>query len=254
VSRPVFLIGVVDELDARPDGRYELTGPEGRHAATVQRLRPGEVLELVDGRGGRVRGQVVEVGRDRLTVVLGAIDREPAPAPGITVVQALPKGDRGELAVQLLTEVGVDVVVPWQAARCVVRWQGPRGEKALERWRATAREAAKQSRRAWVPVVEPVAGTAAVASRCATGSAGGAMAYVLHESATVPLSGCPLPAPGTPGELVLVIGPEGGVSEEELAEFTAAGATAVRLGPAVLRTSTAGVAAIALLSGRLGRW
>jgi 16S rRNA (uracil1498-N3)-methyltransferase len=237
VSAPVFL---ADDLSG---DRVVLTGPEGRHAATVRRLQPGEPVDLVDGRGTRASSRVVSVARDE--VVLEVLTRavEPVPAPRLVLVQALPKGDRGELAVELATEVGVDEVVPWAAARCVMQWKGERGDKQLARWRATAREAAKQSRRATVPQVSALASTAQVAARlrAATG-------LVLHEAATAPLSAVGLPLDG---DVVLVVGPEGGVSAEELA---ALGGTAVRLGPTVLRTSTAGAAALAVLSARTGRW
>jgi 16S rRNA (uracil1498-N3)-methyltransferase len=238
--RPVFLAP-----DLRPD-RLVLEGPEGRHAATVRRLRPGEQVDVVDGRGGRALCAVAEVGRD--VVALDVLERtaEPAPRPRVVVVQALPKGDRGELAVELATEVGVDEVVPWAAERCVVRWEGPRGDKALERWRATAREAGKQSRRARLPVVSGLATTAQVAARLA-----GTTALVLHESAAEPLASVPLP---DDGEVVLVVGPEGGISDRELDLLTAAGGRPVRLGPSVLRTSTAGAAAAAVVSARTSRW
>lgn len=219
-----------------------LDGPEGRHAATVKRTRVGEVVDLVDGRGTRCTGTVTATTKDTLTVTIQARTTEPAPSPRTTLVQALAKGDRGELAVELATEVGVDAVIPWTAARSVVRWEGDRGAKALERWRATAREAAKQARRAWFPdVAEPLT-TGEI-----TGLPGTVL--VLHEAATVQLTSMELS-----GDVVLVVGPEGGVSEEELRVLTDAGATAVRLGPTVLRTSTAGAAAIAALSARSGRW
>jgi 16S rRNA (uracil1498-N3)-methyltransferase len=166
------------------------------------------------------------------------------PDPRITVVQALAKGERGELAAATMTEVGVDEIVPWPAARCVVRWKD---DRPLVRWRATVREAVKQSRRAWLPVVAAPARTAEVQRRLGAAAA----AFVLHEAASVPASDVPLPASG---EIVLVVGPEGGIDAAELAAFEAAGAVAVRLGDAVLRTSTAGAAAVAALSVRLGRW
>jgi len=240
---PVFLV------DALPEpGPYALDGPEGRHAAAVRRLAAGEALLLTDGTGGLAEAQVRSARRDALDLEVVAVRQVPPPSPRVTVVQALPKGDRGELAVQLLTEAGVDAVVPWQAARCVTRWQGERGEKALARWRATAREAAKQARRAWLPDVEAPCGTTALAARL---SRGGAAAYLLHEQASVPLATVDL---GRAAEVVLVVGPEGGITPEELDVLTAAGAGAVRLGPTVLRTSTAGLAGLAVVSARTGRW
>jgi 16S rRNA (uracil1498-N3)-methyltransferase len=237
VSLPLFLVDALPTTAA-----YTLAGPEGHHAADVQRLRPGEELLLGDGRGGVARAEVTGVGKGRLEVRVLEVATEPAPAPRLVVAQGLAKGDRGELAVQAMTEVGVDEIVPWSAARSVVRWQGERGERAAEKWRSTAREAAKQARRAWHPTVAPLAGTARLAGRAH---------LVLHEEAVQPLSTVPLPAGD---EVVLVVGPEGGIAPEELATFEKAGAVPVRLGGSVLRTSTAGVAALAVLSTRLGRW
>jgi len=164
----------------------------------------------------------------------------------LVVVQGIAKGDRGELAVQAMTEVGVDEIVPWAAARSVARWQGPRPH---ERWVATAREAAKQSRRAWQPAVAPMTSTAEVTARLAEAGT----ALVLHGSAAAArLSTVELSA-GT-GDIVLAVGPEGGITDDELAAFAGAGAVPVRLGRTVLRTSTAGVAALSVLSVRLARW
>ena len=170
---------------------------------------------------------------------------EPPPSPWLVVAQGIAKGDRGELAVELATEVGVDEVLPWAAARCIVKWEGARGERALARWRSTAREAGKQSRRARHPVVGDPVGLDALVARAA-----GATTLVLHEQASTPLASVALPADG---EVLLVVGPEGGITGPELAALSAAGASAVRLGASVLRTSTAGPAALAVLHAR-GRW
>ncbi|MFY1703822.1 16S rRNA (uracil(1498)-N(3))-methyltransferase [Micromonospora sp. WMMA1923] len=244
MSAPLFLV------DALPTGdTLTLDGPEGHHAATVQRLRAGQELLLADGRGGTADAVVTTVGRGSLTADITSRGYVDAPVPRLVVVQGIAKGDRGELAVQAMTEVGVDEIVPWAASRSVVQWRGERGVRARQKWAATAREAAKQARRAWLPVVAgaPDESTPTVARRLA----GAAAAFVLHEGADERLSTAELP---TTGEIVLVVGPEGGVAETELATFTAAGARPVRLGPTVLRTSTAGVAALALLSTRLTRW
>ncbi|MET8580742.1 16S rRNA (uracil(1498)-N(3))-methyltransferase [Streptomyces collinus] len=247
MTAPVF---VVEHFDA--DGhRYVLDGPEGRHAVSVKRLQPGEEVVLTDGAGHHAVCEVTGTeGKDRLIVRLGTVVEEPEPAPRITVVQALPKGDRGEVAVETMTEVGVDAVVPWQAARCITQWRGDRGLKALGKWRATAREAGKQSRRVRFPEIADAATTKQVAALLAEAD----FAAVLHsdfEHAGAPLATAELP---DRGEIVLVVGPEGGVSRDELALFEAAGARAFVLGPSVLRTSTAGTAAAALLLGRTGRW
>jgi 16S rRNA (uracil1498-N3)-methyltransferase len=203
---------------------------------------------LVDGDGRRGSGAVVAVtGKDVVEVDVLQVVTEPRPEPWLVVVQALPKGDRGETAVGTMTEVGVDEVVPWSASRCVTRWREGRGHKALTRWRTAAAAAAKQSRRARFPVVADLASTADVAERLT----GVASAVLLHEEATVPLSAL---VPPSVGEVVLVVGPEGGLSPEELAAFEAAGASAYRLGPTVLRTSTAGTAALSVLLARTSRW
>ena len=244
MSAPLFL---VDDLPA--GSACTLDGPEGHHAATVQRLRVGEALVLADGRGGTATGEVTAVGRGSVEVAVTGRERLPAPDPRLVVVQGIAKGDRGELAVQAMTEIGVDAIVPWAASRSVAQWRGERGAKARDKWAATAREAAKQARRPWLPVVggDPDCSTRQVAARLA----GAAAAFVLHEEATERLTAAPLP---TAGEIVLVVGPEGGISDAERSAFADAGAVAVRLGREVLRTSTAGVAALAVLSARLGRW
>nr|MDT0662387.1 16S rRNA (uracil(1498)-N(3))-methyltransferase [Micromonospora sp. DSM 115978] len=242
MSAPSFLVG------ALPTGETcTLDGPEGHHAATVQRLRPGEALLLTDGRGGTATAVVAAVGRGTLDLTITTRGYAEPPDPRLVVAQGIAKGDRGELAVQAMTEVGVDEIVPWAAERSVVRWRDERGERARQRWVTTAREAAKQARRPWHPEVSTAVSTVALAARLAARPGG----LVLHEEAEVALSRVALPERG---EIVLVVGPEGGIAPAELAAFEAAGAVAVRLGPEVLRTSTAGVAALAVLAARLGRW
>ncbi|MDI9884158.1 16S rRNA (uracil(1498)-N(3))-methyltransferase [Streptomyces sp. HNM0645] len=242
MTAPVFLVE-----DVRT-GTVTLDGPEGRHAVSVRRLRVGEEVVLTDGRGTGGYGTVASVeGKDRLDVTVTAVREEPEPEPRITVVQALPKGDRGELAVETMTETGVDAIVPWAAARCITQWKGERGAKSLAKWRSTAREAGKQSRRLRFPEVAGAATTQQVARLLGEAD----LAVVLHEEGAEPLATAQLPSAG---DIVLVVGPEGGVSPEELATFTEAGAKPFRLGPSVLRTSTAGTAASALLLGRTGRW
>ncbi|MDQ1713225.1 MAG: rRNA (uracil1498-N3)-methyltransferase [Frankiaceae bacterium] len=238
MTAPLFLAGSVD------GDVITLDGDEGRHAATVRRIQPGERVDVGDG-----NGRVAECVADRVadgTVTLRVTARrdEPAPEPRLVVVQALAKGDRAEDAVEAMTEVGVDEFVPWAAARCVVRWEGARGEKARARWTATARSAAKQSRRAWLPPVAELHDTEQVAERLRAAS----LAVVLHEAAERPLAGAEVP---DSGEIVVVVGPEGGITDDELAAF---GTAPYRLGRSVLRTSTAGVAAAALLLAQTERW
>ncbi|MFC4529528.1 16S rRNA (uracil(1498)-N(3))-methyltransferase [Sphaerisporangium dianthi] len=241
MSVPVFLAGDLSGEE------IVLDGPEGRHAATVRRLRAGERVDLTDGAGAVAECVVRDAGKDSLR--LGVLGRRvvPAPEPRLVVVQGLPKGERGELAVEMMTEAGVDVIVPWAAARCVTQWKGERAAKSLARWRSTAREAGKQARRFHMPEVAEQATTAEVATLLS----GAAVAAVLHEEAAVPLSRVPLPASG---DIVVVVGPEGGIADDEIKRFQDAGATPALLGPTVLRTSTAGVAAAAVLLARSGRW
>lgn len=229
-------------------GTVVLSGSEGRHAVSVRRLRVGEDVVLTDGDGAGAYGVVVGVeGKDRLTVEVTEVRVEAAPRPRIVVVQALPKGDRGEVAVETMTETGVDVIVPWDAGRAITRWKGERGAKSLAKWRAGARGAAKQARRVRVPEVWDLASSKEVASLLE----GAAFAGVLHEEGAAALATAAVPSFG---DVVLVVGPEGGVSPDELALFAGVGAGVFRLGPTVLRTSTAGVAACALLLSRTPRW
>jgi 16S rRNA (uracil1498-N3)-methyltransferase len=245
MSLPVHLVPTLDGVAAGDPVTVE--GDEAHHAVVVRRLRVGERVALTDGAGTTALGTVSTTGRRAFTVEVAEVTRVDAPQPRITVVQALPKGDRGELAVEMLTEVGVHEVVPWAAARSVAVWKGERTAKSLERWRSTAREAAKQARRSWFPTVSPLASTAEVTALAAAAD----LAVALHESATVALAS--LDVPGS-GRLLVIVGPEGGLTDEEVASLTGAGARAVRLGSEVLRTSTAGVAAVAALLSRTPRW
>ncbi|QPP08926.1 16S rRNA (uracil(1498)-N(3))-methyltransferase [Streptomyces bathyalis] len=250
MTAPVFLADTAQLADAagREGGTVVLEGPEGRHAVSVRRLRPGEEIVLTDGAGTGAHGTVTAVsGKDRLEVAVTSVRTETEPRPRITVVQALPKGDRGELAVETMTETGADAIVPWAASRCVTQWKGERGLKSLAKWRSTAREAGKQSRRLRFPDVAELATTSQVGELLREAALG----VVLHEEGDLPLATAELPSDGG---IVLVVGPEGGVSPQELTAFTEAGARTCRLGPSVLRTSTAGTAATALLLGRTGRW
>ncbi|MBM9460306.1 16S rRNA (uracil(1498)-N(3))-methyltransferase [Nocardioides sp. zg-536] len=233
--------------DVRAGDVVEVTGDEAHHAVVVRRLRVGEPVQLCDGAGRVVTGEVSETGKRQLDVTVREVVDHPEPAPSFTVVQALPKGERGELAVEVLTEIGAARIVPWAAARSVAVWKGERAAKAHAKWQATAREAAKQSRRAWHPQVPPLARTAQVLDLVAAAD----LAIVLHEEASASLASLPVPATG---EVLVVVGPEGGLSPEEVADLTAAGAVAVGLGAEVLRTSTAGVAALAALLSRTSRW
>jgi len=245
MSLPVHL---ADSLaDARSGSLVEVTGDEAHHAVAVRRLRVGEAVLLTDGAGTAATGTVEETGKRRFAVRLSDVRRDGRPDPELVVVQALPKGERGELAVEVLTEIGVSRIVPWAAARSVAVWKGDRAAKSLARWRSTAREAGKQARRSWAVEV-----TALVRTEDAVALVAGAdLAVVLHEAASSPLAAVDVPASGL---VVVVVGPEGGLSDEEVGSLVAAGAVSVRLGAEVLRTSTAGVAALAALLSRTPRW
>lgn len=223
-------------------GVVTLDGAEGHHAADVLRLRIGEPAWLTDGAGTRWSGRVVAVRRGELDLALEPPTQVPPPRPRFVVVQALAKGGRDEAAVEAMTEVGVDEFVGWQAARSIAKWT----TRTEARWRDAAAAAAKQSRRAWWPEVTGPLSTTDVAQLLGRA----ALPLVLHESATDALVDCELP---TVGDVVVVVGPEGGIAEEEVAQLSAAGGRPVRLGATVLRSSTAGPAAIAALSGR-SRW
>ncbi len=247
MTLPLYLVDppALDGVGA--GGQLVLDGDEGRHAATVRRTRAGERVLVADGLGRCARTVVEQVGPARLVLRVEDVDSATPPDPALVLVQALAKGGRDELAVETATELGVDAVVPWQAARSVVVWTGERGERSRRKWEQTARAAAKQARRTLVPVVRPTARTRDLAAA----AAGPATVVVLHEDATRPLADV---APPDGGELWVVVGPEGGIAPEELEELTAAGAVPARLGPQVLRSSSAGAAALDVLSVRLGRW
>jgi 16S rRNA (uracil1498-N3)-methyltransferase len=240
---------------------FTLAGAEGRHATTVRRITVGERVDVTDGAGLMAQCVVTAARPGSLDLTVLGRRTEPEPRCRVVVVQAILKGDRGELAVELMTEVGVDLIVPWPAERCVARWRPDRAAKALDRWRSCAREAAKQSRRSRFPEVTEQLPTSSVADRVA----GASLALLLDPVAPDALHTMRLPQNGPavaaagpavsdPRDIVLIIGPEGGISPAETAVLTAAGAVPVRLGPTVLRGSTAGAIAGALVLVRCGRW
>jgi 16S rRNA (uracil1498-N3)-methyltransferase len=241
----LYLDESLDLESVAPGATVELSGDEARHAVTVSRVRTGERIAIGDGRGIRVHGVVTSTGPRELTLEADEVVVEEPPATRITLVQALAKGDRDELAVQAATELGVDAIVPWAASRSVSRWEGPKAEKGRQRWAAIVREAVKQSIRSWLPPVASVTSTDALPA-----ALGGCRMLLLEPTATTALT--ELRPDGR--DLALVVGPEGGIAPAELEALVAAGAEPVRLGASVLRTSTAGPAAIAVLNATLGRW
>jgi 16S rRNA (uracil1498-N3)-methyltransferase len=245
MSLPVHWVASLSGV--RTGDTVQVEGDEAHHAVAVRRLRVGEGIALTDGAGITVTGAVVATGKRELSVEVSDVRTDREPDPAVTVVQALPKGDRGELAVEVLTEVGVSTIVPWAAARSVAVWRGERAAKSLARWRSTAREAAKQSRRSWFPAVADLSSMTEVVALVGHAD----LAVVLHEQATTSLASLDVPATG---HLVVVVGPEGGLTDEEVSALAGAGAVPVRLGAEVLRTSTAGLAACAALLARTPRW
>jgi 16S rRNA (uracil1498-N3)-methyltransferase len=246
VTAPLFLVDAGALAALGPGEPFVLDGPEGRHAATVRRITTGERVDLADGAGALARCTVTAAEAARLTLVVDERVTVAEPDPRFVLVQALAKGERDDLAIETATELGVDEVVPWQAARSIVVWRGERGAKARRKWETTVRAASKQARRARVPLVAGLVELPALLDRVRAAD----LAVVLHEDAERSLAQVAVPASG---EVVLVVGPEGGVSPDELGRLRDAGAQVCRLGPHVLRSSTAGPAALAVLSaGR--RW
>ena len=241
----LYLDESLDLSTVAPGATVALSGDEARHAVTVSRVRAGERIAIGDGRGTLVHGVVASTGARELGLTVDEVLVEEGASPRITLVQALAKGDRDELAVQAATELGVDAIVPWAASRSVSRWEGPKAEKGRQRWATIVREAVKQSIRSWLPAVAPVTTTAQLAERLE-----GQRMLLLEPTATALLTD--IRDDGR--DLALVVGPEGGISPAEIERLTSAGAEPVRLGASVLRTSTAGPAAIAVLNAALGRW
>ncbi|MFW0787811.1 16S rRNA (uracil(1498)-N(3))-methyltransferase [Gordonia sp. CPCC 206044] len=247
MSPPLFWVDEVPPAGAD----VVLSGSEGRHAVTVARLTVGEPLIVGDGRGSTACCDVTAItGKDTLTAHAHTFSYVEAPRPRVTVVQALPKSERSELAVDLATEAGADRIVPWQAARCVARWAA-KADKGVAKWTATAAAAAKQSRRPWIPEITPLAATIDVRARCADVIAAGGVVAVLHEHGASPIRELPL---ADVPEIVLVVGPEGGLDDAEIADLTALGGTSVILGPQVLRTSTAAAVALGAIGVLTDRW
>jgi 16S rRNA (uracil1498-N3)-methyltransferase len=223
-----------------------LRGQEGRHASTVRRLVAGERVDITDGRGLVAECVVAAARPGELELAVLERRREPRPEPAVTVVQAIPKGDRGELAVELLTEVGTDVIVPWAADRCVAVWRGERAVRSRARWSSAAEQAAKQARRAWFPEVAASVDLAGAVGRVEAA----ALAILLDPEAGESVAGVGLPGRG---EIVIIVGPEGGITSAEAEALADAGAVAAGLGPTVLRASSAGVVAAGIVLSRT-RW
>ncbi|WP_426985703.1 16S rRNA (uracil(1498)-N(3))-methyltransferase [Pseudarthrobacter sp. Y6] len=255
MSNPVFFSGAGSLDELVPGARFVLQGPEARHAVTVKRITPGEAVDIADGAGKRLTGTVVSASPAELTVECSALVVEDQSDIRLVLVQALAKGDRDELAVETATELGIDAVVPWQSERSIVRWKGERAAKAHAKWQSVVTAAAKQARRAWIPEVRAAVETPGLAAAVAAAD----LAVILHEDAVRPLrsvleSWQATQAAAGPLEILLIVGPEGGISPREVTRLCDAGAVTALLGHHVLRSSTAGPAAVVLASDVLGRW
>lgn len=258
MSNPVFFTpaGTLDGL--RAGDYFVLDGAEARHAITVKRLEIGEAVDIADGAGKRLTGTVSESGQGTLTILASAVQEEHRPTVRLVLVQALAKGDRDELAVETATELGIDAVVPWQAERSIVRWKGDRAAKAHAKWQSVTTAAAKQARRAWIPEVRAAVDGSGLAAAVAAAD----LAVILHEDAKRPLrevlerwhGGLSEADAGVEREVLLIVGPEGGISPREVTKLSDVGAVTALLGHHVLRSSTAGPAAVVLASDILGRW
>lgn len=246
MSHQLFLGDPTELAGATVGSQVVLAGDEGRHAATVVRIRPGERYYVADGRGRRVLAEAQVVDKGSVRGVVREVVDEPEPALRLVLVQALAKGDRDEQAIEAATELGVDEVVPWAAERSVVVWRGERAARSLAKWAAVVTRASKQSRRARMPLTSSPVDLSSLVGRVRQAS----VALVLHEEATEPLAGVELPESG---DVLVVVGPEGGISPRELEALVGAGARAVRLGPTILRASSAGPAALAVLNAK-SRW
>ncbi len=233
-----------------------LGGEEGRHAAKAQRLRVGEVLDLVDGLGFRTQGFVIDATSQPglMVEVQGSLQEAPT-RPQIILVQGLAKGGRDEQAIETSTEVGVDAVIPWQADRSVVRWDPKKRGGAAQRWSRVLVAAMKQSRRAWLPKLEAPLTSTALTELVGRVHSAGDLVLVCHESATEPIAGVLVQNDvSSRAAVYVIVGPEGGITDQELDGFVGAGAIPVLLGPHVLRSSTAGPAAIVAVNIESGRW
>ncbi|MBQ1442806.1 MAG: 16S rRNA (uracil(1498)-N(3))-methyltransferase [Renibacterium sp.] len=251
MTNPVFFADSQDLSGLDAGDVFELGGAEGHHAATVKRIAAGEPVDLVDGSGLRLVCSVVQSGAGMLLLQIDRRIEEPQPAPRLVLVQALAKDGRDELAIETATELGVDAVIPWQADRSIVRWRPERLEKSMAKWQKTIQAAAKQARRARIPELHGLLDSAGLVRHAAAAEA--TRLVVLHEDAAAGLA-TQLADWHEARQLLLVVGPEGGMSDRELALFDAAGADRWRLGQHVLRSSTAGPAALAVLGEALARW
>lgn len=229
-----------------------IDGDQGWHAVTVRRLKVGQLVQVGDGAGQVALGEVTTVqGKDRLVVTVHERISVQIPVPRITMVQALIKGDRMDRAIETLTEAGADRIVPWSAANCVVRPDAAAGDKAISKLRRRALESTKQARRGFVCEVTQLHSTAEVCELARKAD----LAVTLHESAAQSLAAVDFAqVAGIDGDVLVIVGPEGGLTETEIDTLERVGARSARMGPSVMRASTAGTVALGAIMVALGRW
>lgn len=242
---PMFSMALSAEVQA--GSIIQLAGPEAKHAVAVRRMRAGESIQLSNGTGFRVRGEIQSIQSNVLQIKVLEAAQEIEPEIRLSLIQALAKGDRDELAIQAATELGVSSIVPWEADRSISRWIGLKEEKAVARWQTIVSEAAKQSLRSFTPQVQSPVSTKELVGLIASFD----LVLVLDPTADLGLGSLEFANPQTLG---IVVGPEGGISEDELDLLESAGAKRVRLGESILRTSTAGVAAISAVLAKSNLW
>ena len=245
VVEPLFFAAI--GKDTLVGSTFVLGGPEAKHAVGVRRMIPGEAIAISDGSGLKIRGKLSKVSKDTLEMSVESVELVPAPSVRLHLVQALAKGDRDELAIQACTELGVYGVIPWQADRSISIWKDDKKIKGQTRWQTIVTEAAKQSLRAFAPSVEVVQNSQELISRLSDFDS----VMILDPEAKTSINQASIPSSGS---IAIVVGPEGGISDSELEAFASAGFTSVRLGAGVLRTSTAGMAAVSYLQAKLGDW
>ncbi len=242
---PLFFAAIGS--DSAVGTSFTLGGPEAKHAISVRRMTIGESISVSDGSGVKMRGKVTKVKKETLEISIESIEELFAPKSQLVLIQALAKGDRDELAIQACTELGLFGVIPWQADRSISIWKAEKKQKGQARWQSIVTEAAKQSLRAFIPRVEQVLDSQELISALEVFD----QVLILEPEADKSITEINPPAEG---KVAIVVGPEGGISEQELESFKKAGFSSVRLGRGVLRTSTAGMAAVSYLQAKLGDW
>jgi 16S rRNA (uracil1498-N3)-methyltransferase len=245
VVEPLFISPIPS--DTKSGSKIRIAGAEAKHAMSVRRLQVGEAISVSDGQGNKARGKVSLLSKDLLELDVESVEKIERPKPQLILVQALAKGDRDEMAVQACTELGIQTVIPWQSERSVSIWKPEKQDKHRLRWQTIATEAAKQSLRPFIPEVERVLGTLELTERLKQFD----LTLVLDPTSSTALTSVPLLGHQS---IAIVVGPEGGISPQELDQFRSAGLNLVGLGSGILRTSTAGVAVVSYLQATHGNW